>query len=84
MNPTFTAYVQHGTGTPGPYLTEKAPARYRPVSDPHTRPGPIRTHWELKTAGRWRRLQLTQGKEVNGAFVVIDRRRVPVQLEERK
>lgn len=80
MNPTFTAYIQHGTGTPGPYLTEKAPARYRPVSDPDTKRGRIRTHWELKTAGRWRRLNLTQGEKGNYAYVCIDRRRVPVQL----
>lgn len=82
VQPTFTAYVLHGSGTQGPFQTECAPLRYRPNNDKATRPGPIHTHWQLKTADKWRRLQLTQGHERNHAFVVIDRKRVTVQLVE--
>lgn len=78
---SFTAYVQHGSGTQGPFRTERAPVR-RKESKPGNpaKAGPIATHYELKTAGRWRRLFVSSGTPSH--FVTIDRKRVPVTIVE--
>ena len=66
-------YVQHGTDN-DPMLTEKCPARTKPHSETHVR-GAMKTHWEIYTVGRWRRLFSD-----NGHFVRVDRKRVPVKV----
>lgn len=66
-------YVQHGAEDE-PMLTEKCPARTKPHTAVHVN-GPMRTHWEIYTVGRWRRLFSD-----NGHFVRVDRKRVPVKV----
>ena len=74
----FSAYVQHGTGSDGPFITERAPTRYRQRPLGKIKKGPIATHWQIKTAGRWRTLYASSGNPAN--FVIIDRKRTPVQI----
>ena len=75
----FIAYVQHGAGTAGPYQTEMVPNRYKPLPPGNVaKAGPIATHYELRTAGKWRRLYVSTGTPTH--FVRIDRKIVPVTL----
>lgn len=70
-------YLQHGADC-GPFRTESVPFRYRMNADPAMKPGPIRTYWQIKAAGRWRWIMCP---DRGGPYVVIDRQRVRVSFE---
>lgn len=66
-------FVQHGTDSSS-MRTEKCPARTKPHDDGVVR-SPVKTHWEIYTAGRWRRLFRGCGH-----FVTVERQRLPVTI----
>lgn len=56
----YEAYVHHGSGTAGPFRTEKCPVRYRPTQS--TRPsGPIASNYEVRVHSHWLRLFVSSG-----------------------
>ena len=77
--------MQHGKAREV-MLTERCPARTKPHAEMHFGRGPIKTHWEVYTAGRWRRLMIESinrdtGEESSRHFVLIDRKRATVRIE---
>ncbi|GEM_PF-6247425 len=83
--PDTDCYVQHGSAGE-PMVTERCPARTRPHTERHYGRGPIKSHWEVYAAGRWRRLMIESisrdtGEESQRHFVLIDRKRTTVRIE---
>lgn len=83
--PRTDCYVQHGKAGEA-MLTERCPARTKPHTETHYGRGPIKTHWEVYTAGRWRRLMIESinretGEQSSRHFVLIDRKRATVRIE---
>lgn len=77
MNIYSDAYLQHSAGPSGPFCTEQVPFRRRGHARARRRAGPIRSYWQVHTAGRWRWVMVPS---TGGPYVVVDRERVPVQF----
>lgn len=75
--PPITAYVQHGSGTAGPFRTEEVKQRYRPYTTINAaKRGPIKSHWQVFTVGRWRNVWVSSGNP--DVYVFIDGKKVRV------
>lgn len=56
------AYLLHGSGTVGPFLTEAVPLRYLPnEGERYAKRGPIASHWQVRFLGKWRRVMISSG-----------------------
>ena len=59
-------YLQHGTGTAGPFRTERVTVRHDYAD-----------RWSVRFEGRWRRVHI----QVNRTFIVFQGERITVQIE---
>lgn len=56
MEPHFDAYLQHGAGTAGPFMTEKINVRHNPRATKESVNPPWASSWEARVDGGWRRI----------------------------
>ena len=70
-------YIQHGAGTAGPFRTESAPARvsWKPGK---SRAGVIRCRFQVRYAGRWRRLYSDTRATGIPHFIIVDGGRLAI------
>lgn len=62
-------FLHHGSGTQGPFCTERVPVRLRGY--PHA------GMWEARYCGRWRAVHV----QVNRTFIVNRGERITIQIE---
>ena len=71
----MNAFLQHGTGTTGPFSTEQVPCRERGnprprlTRDGYTKRGGSPTRFEVLHAGRWRRVYVVCFSNTETLFV---------------
>lgn len=77
MEPHFDAYLQHGAGAAGPFMTEQVKVRHSPRPNKGLVNPPFASHWEAKVDGGWRRIWI----DGHNHFIRLHGERVRVQVQ---